>query len=756
VDIDYNQFVLPPLGADVDEAALVEWVAQDRHEAARVRPPPLREGLISRSRVIDQLLASPRPRVVTIVAPAGFGKTTLMAMWRRRETRATAWLSLDRTDNDPAQLLAHVEAALRSAGMLGNASTRRVVSDKVISHGVPRIVQALKPHGTGGLLMLDNLESIHSRASNDVIAEMAAQVPTSVQLVVASRVKVRLPVSVMRTQGVLGELTAHELSMDREEAHALLQGSGVDEGHRLDDVMDLTEGWPAGLYLAGLAARSGSAYERSTSIVGGDRYFADYLRAEFLGHFSEARVAFLTRTAILERFCGPLCDAILATEGSTSVIEKLEESNLLIVPLDRTRSWYRYHHLLAEFLLSELRRREPDVEAALHLKAARWFDAHEMHEQAIDHAFAADDFDLAAHIIGRVMRKTYALGRADTVFDWLRRVEHVKRIGEYPALAATGALTFALAGDEASADRWAGQLDLDAVQAADDLPEPAWILRALRAPDGIAQVRADARAARRREHTDPDWLAAALELEGFSYLWEGDLDRADALFAKAVATGEWFSGLPAASIALAARAVVEIARGNWETARTFSDRSLAVIVDNHLEQYLTSGLTFALAARCAVRRGEVREARRLLAAAAGIRPKLTTATRAISIQTLLEMATAHVELGDVAGGRLILHEMSDIVATSGDIGLLSHRFSELRARLTGEPFTTVGALVLTSAELRLLPYLTTHLSFPEIGERLYVSRHTVKTQAMSIYRKFGASSRSEAVRRATELGLLTT
>ena len=753
MDVDAQPFELPPLGADVDEWALAERVARERHEAARIRPPPLREGLITRSRVIDRLLASHAARVVTIMAPAGYGKSTLMAMWSWRETRATAWLSLDRTDNDPAHLLAHVEAALRVAGMIANGSTRLVVSDKVISHGVPRIVQALESHDAGGLLMLDNLESLQSRTSNDVIAELAAQLPASVQLVVASRMRVRLPVSVMRTQGVLVELTASDLSMDREEAHALLKGSGVEDVDRRDDAMELTEGWPAGLYLAGLAARSGSAYEHATKIVGGDRYIVDYLRTEVLDHFSEARVTFLTRTAILERFCGPLCDAILETDGSTRALERLEESNLLIVPLDRTRSWYRYHHLLAEFLLSELRRREPDVEAALHNRAARWFDAHGMHEQAIAHAFAADDFDLAAHIMGRVMRQTYGLGRADTVFEWLRRVEHAKRLGEFPAVAAMGALMFALSGDEVSADRWAGQLNWEA---ADDLPEPAWILRALRARDGIAQVRADAREARLRAQADPDWLAAALELEGFSYLWEGDVERADSLFDKAVAAGEWFSGLPATTIALAARGVVAIARGDWDAAMTFSDQSLAIIAQHDLKLYLTSGLPLAVAARCAVRRGDPHGARRLLASAAGIRPNLTTATRAISVHTLTELATAHVELGDIAGARLILRETADIVARSGDLGLLRLQYDDLKARLAAEFSSTMGAVVLTSAEMRLLPYLATHLSFPEIGERLYVSRHTVKTQAMSIYRKFGASSRSEAVGRATELGLLTT
>jgi LuxR family maltose regulon positive regulatory protein len=379
----------------------------------------------------------------------------------------------------------------------------------VISHGVRRVVQALESRETTGVLMLDNVQSIHSRASHDVIAELAARLPPSIQLVVASRTGVRLPVSVLRTQGALLELTAQDLALNTKEARTLLDSIGVDVGGDIDELRSRTDGWPAGIYLAGLAAKSGSPNRSPLQVGGNDRFVADYLRSEVLDHFSDGRVSFLTRTSILDRFCGPLCDAVLDTTGSARTIERLEQSNLLVVPLDRTRAWYRYHPLLRDLLQAELHRREPDAETSLHTRAAEWFDANGLPEMAISHAQAAGDPDLVARVMGREMRVTYGLGRADTVFDWLSWFEHSERADRYPSIAALGALVHALSGDEKGADRWASVLF--AGRDADDLPEAAYILRAILARGGTAQIRADARVARHK--ADPEWLAAALGLE---------------------------------------------------------------------------------------------------------------------------------------------------------------------------------------------------------------------------------------------------
>lgn len=331
----------------------------------KLRPPPLRAGVVHRAGLVDRLLSSRQARIVTIVAPAGCGKTTLMTQWHSHEPRPTAWLSVDRDDNDPATLLFHIAVALRQAGMLPDmpAAGVRLTSDLVISYGMARLTNALESRGTSGVLMLDHAESIRSRASKDAVAELAARLPQNVQLAVASRTSVRLPAGALRAQGALLELTAADLAMDEAEARALLEDAGADVGDDLAELMRRTEGWPTGLYLVGLAVTSGSSCRSALEIGGDDRYLADYLRHEVLEHLSQARISFLTRTSILERFCGRLCDAVLDATESTSAIERLERSNLLVVPLDRTRQWYRYHRLLRDFLRAELIRREPEATA---------------------------------------------------------------------------------------------------------------------------------------------------------------------------------------------------------------------------------------------------------------------------------------------------------------------------------------------------------------------------------------------------------
>lgn len=678
-----------------------------------------------------------------------------MALWRERETRPVGWLSLDAYANDPADLLWSIRAALHQSGMLtGSPSPSfRPSSGQAVTHGVAALASALESQNAPGVLMLDHVENVRSRASNDVIAELVARLPEAVQLVVASRTGVRLPVAVLRTQAALLEITASDLAMTEAEALSLLNYMGVDIADSLDELMIRTEGWPAGLYLVGLAVMSGSGRNSALKIGGDDRFLVDYLRHQVLAHLSDTRVSFLIRTSVLERFCGPLCDAVLETADSARAIERLEGSNLFVVRLDRTREWYRYHHLFRDFLYSELVRREPDAVVGLHTRAAKWFDANGMSEQAISHAQAADDADLVASILSRVARATYGLGRADTVFGWLRWFEHTNRISHYPEIAALGGIVHALSGDEPGAERWASVLGAGSGgDGGASTPNTAFMLRAILFRSGTAQLRADASAA--REAGDPEWLAAALGLEAFSYLWEGDADRADGLFSQAAAAGEWYLGLPAATMALAARALIAIRRDDWDLADQLVTRSLELVREHHLEYYLTSGLTFAVATHCAVRRGDVAGARRLLARGATIRPLLTTATPGFSVQTQLELAKAHIELSDVAGAWVVMREIAAILARRYDFGDLVRQYEEIKAHLNTLASSAVGATALTTAELRLLPFLATHLSFPEIGERLYVSRHTVKTQAMSIYRKFGASSRSEAVQRAVEAGLL--
>jgi len=245
-----------------------------------------------------------------------------------------------------------------------------------------------------------------------------------------------------------------------------------------------------------------------------------------------------------------------------------------------------------------------------------------------------------------------------------------------------------------------------------------------------------------------------LHTEGLSYLLEGDLERADASFAHAhdlaVSSESW----PLASLVVAEQFQIAAEREEWTAADSLIKRSLEIVSRGPLDGYWTSALVFASAARAAAHRGNMREAREHARSAARLRPLLTYAIPVVSVQALVELARAYLALVDPAGSRAVLEQVRGILQQRPDLGTLAdaaRRLDERVSQITAA--TPVGASSLTTAELRLVPLLSTHLTFPEIGELLFISRHTVKTQATSVYRKLGASSRKEAVERIVEMGL---
>jgi LuxR family transcriptional regulator, maltose regulon positive regulatory protein len=443
-----------------------------------------------------------------------------------------------------------------------------------------------------------------------------------------------------------------------------------------------------------------------------------------------------------------------------------ENTNLLLVPLDRRREWYRYHHLFGELLLAELNRREPDLVPQLHVRAASWYEANGMAEVAIGHAQAAGDADRVARLVAALVQPTYAAGRVDTVRRWLTWLEERGLVEPYPPVAVLGAWMQALVGRPAGALRWA--------DAAERRPEAAMgavatlvppedgtiehdqaMLRALLCRDGVERMRADAQTALAGV-TSGSWRATGLVLKGVADMLADEADRADAVLAEAVELGTDARAWPATSTALAERGVLAIHRDDWGQAELLAGQALAVLQAGQLDDYIMTALVHGVAARIALHRGDIPGAKEHLARAARLRPLLTHAIPWLAVQTLLEQGRAYLALDDLAGAREVLRQARDVLQLRPNLGSLPAQIEELRSRLDTARQATMGASSLTTAELRLLPLLATHLTFREIGQRLYLSHNTVKTQAISIYRKLGASSRSQAVQRIQEIGLLTT
>jgi LuxR family maltose regulon positive regulatory protein len=610
------------------------------------------------------------------------------------------------------------------------------------------------------LLVLDHAEAITSRECLDALTELALCVPPGSQFAIASRTDLPLRTARLRAEGAVLEVRAPGLAMGEEEASRLLCEAGLLlGGEEVHDLVERTEGWPAGLYLAALAMNAGAPHTEAVfSFTGDDRYMGDYLRSEFLDRVSRAAVSFLTRTSILDRMCGSLCDATLNIRGSDRVLERLDSRNLLVVPLDNRREWYRYHQLFRQLLYAELSRREPDMISDLHLRAAAWYEGNGEFEAAIEHAQAASDANWVARLVSEWMQPVWASGRIDTVLDWMEWLEDKPWVEHYSAIAAHGAIIVGMLGRPGAAERWAAAAEQAASGGIppnrDTKDADVLFMRAVLCRHGVAQMRQDAKAALDRLHPASHHRWGMLHIEGLSYLLEGDLAMAESILAHAADVAGASGAAPGVAVTLAERGITAFERGDWLGAEMLADQALAIVSHGQFDAYWTSAVVYAYGAKVAANRGAVSDAREYASKAARLRPLLTYALPVMSVQALLELGRTYLALGDTSGVTAVLRQAQDIFQQRPDLGTLPQQAAELRTQLNAGPVRLGGASSLTTAELRLLPLLCTHLTLRDISERLELSRNTVKTQAASLYRKFGVNSRSEAVARIHELGLL--
>jgi LuxR family transcriptional regulator, maltose regulon positive regulatory protein len=725
---------------------------------SKFQPPAARPGIVARTALVDRLVAAQAP-VITVVAPPGYGKTTLMAQWAERIGSRVAWVSCDEKDNDPVVLLSALAVALDRIEPVDPGIFWALASSGGGITAVPRFVSAITSMQRPVTVVLDHGEAVTNKQCLNTIAELVLHLPPGWQFALASRGGVPLPAARLRAQGGIVEISAGDLAMGPLEASCLLKGAGAEVSEAsIHDLLQRTEGWPAGLYIAALAMKAGTRQsEVGFTFTGDDTFMGDYLRSELLDRVSGAEASFLARTSVLDRMCGPLCDAILGEKGSGRVLDRMESRNLLVVPLDRRREWYRYHHLLRELLQSELRRREPELVVDLHFRAAAWFEANEMPEAAVEHAHAAGDYDRLARLVLGLQQGVWASGRVETVLRWMEWLRDVTSAEHYGAIAVHGSLIFALLGRPAEAERWAASAERASPSGI--LPDGSTMegtlayLRAILCRDGVGEMRRSAQTAWEGLSPASPYRATMLYTEGISYLLEGGPARADPILARAFEVASSAGSQPLAALILAEQCGVAADRDDWPEVVALTRRAVAIVEDGCLGDYWTSALVYAWATRAALFRRDVPQARLYLGRASRLRPLLTYVLPVVSVQALLEMACSYMTLADPGGAAAVLAQAHDILQQRPDLGVLPKRADGLRSKLATINEGAVGASSLTAAELRLLPLLSTHLSFREIGERLFVSSHTVKTQAYSAYRKLGVSSRSEAVARARELGL---
>jgi anti-anti-sigma factor len=368
------------IGADAEDRRLPDVVSPGPELVwSKLRPPAPRAGLVSRARLQVRLQASLDGRLCLLDAPAGFGKTTLLAQWcAGAGAGRVAWVSLDEGDNDPTRFWNYVVEALRTVepdlGAIALQALQRPSAD-LYRAVLPSLLNELSTIDSQLVLILDDYHLVTNATCHQTLGFLLGHLPSRVHVALSTRADPPLPLAKMRAKGELAEIRFLELEFTDEEASTLLNGSmGLHlAAEDVERLAERTEGWPAGLYLAGLSLRGRQdASGFIASFHGDNHHVADYLSAEVLAHQPEEIRAFLLRTSILERLSGPVCDAVLETEGSSELLGELERSNLFLTPLDDHREWYRYHHLFAQLLRVELGHREPELLPALHRRAAAW------------------------------------------------------------------------------------------------------------------------------------------------------------------------------------------------------------------------------------------------------------------------------------------------------------------------------------------------------------------------------------------------
>jgi LuxR family transcriptional regulator, maltose regulon positive regulatory protein len=722
-------------------------------EAKLLIPRDLR-GRVPRSRLLRQFQAARERPLVSIVGPAGYGKTSALVQWASADRRPTAWLTLDDLDNDPVTFLTYLAAAVGRAQPLQptifSAITSRSVPYRTI---VGRLLAALG--GGPALLVIDDVHRLTDLECLDALSEFITYLPRGTQVAIAGRQSPALPLDRWRLAGLALEVGVEDLAMDEQEAAELVRRLGVTlTTDAVEHLTAHTEGWPALLALVALAAGHSEQAEMLASPHASPST-SGYLRSELLAPRQEAEVLFMIRSSILERLNGPVCDAVLDRRDAAALLADLARSSLLV---DDYGGWFRYHPILRDHLRRELESREPDRVPELHRRAAAWYEAEGDLDLAVGHAFQAGDVDLAAVTVGKALLRYHWSGRRATLRGWLRQFDDAS-LEQRPWLAVLAAWEELAEGDVPSTEHLAdiadrGSFEGQPPDGTASVESGRAMLRAAMGRGGADGMLANATLAVALESPNGGWRDFALWMLAFAHLVQGDTDAADRALsdARAAARAAGNDGLE--FCILGHRALFATDRQDWAAATRLMEEAQAIGDAGRFDGYLSASLGRAAAIRMALHLGDPGTAQRELARAAAIRPLLTAAAPSIAVLTLVGLSRAHVTVGDPSGARSLLAQASEVIRLRPHLGVLPAEVAALRASIDALPLGVGGASTLTAAELRVLAMLPYYLSFKEIGQRLGVKATTVKTHALSIYGKLGASSRSEAVALAVDAGLL--
>jgi LuxR family transcriptional regulator, maltose regulon positive regulatory protein len=737
--------------------------AQPAKPSATAAPPMLARGHIARPHLVARLQGQ-RAVASTIVltAPAGYGKSGLLCEWAAGEDRPFAWIELSRADDEPDRL------AARIAGALGLLHGRRKGSARVTAPAadgaqagadLSRAFELLARRGEDAVLVLDDVHELRSSQTREMLAELAHGLPEQLTLALSSRNETSLRLGRLRAAHRLLHLGPADLAMTAYEGHRILEQAGIEHDEQtLERLVDRTEGWPAGIYLAGLSLSARTdAGERDAQPAGDDHLVAEYLREEVIAPLDAESRALLTRTALLDELSGELCDAVLDCGGTGLMLRRIAAETLLLIPQDAGRSWYRCHTLLRDVLRSELELGEPSEIPRLHRRASEWFASRGMLELAVEHAVAARDAERTGRLLWDAGSR-FLYGGGQHPQGWLAAFTEEDLAGSAELSLASAHASFALG--ELPRARRCACLAADALDPAvngaqrSSLRAGALLIEAAAGSGGIEQVASSAQAAEGLLGDASFLRPVSSLLRGIAAHLLGERERAAELLGEALdacaRTMPWVESLSLTQLAL-----IDIEDGDWEQAADRTTQALGRLQDEGLDSRPTAALTFAVSALVMAHRGLADEAKQELTAAARLLDALGEYMPWYEVETRIAMARASTRLADVARARTLLSQASRWARRPRPVPCFVSWLDAAWGEIDDVSAAALnGPGSLTMAELRVLRFLPTHLSFREIGERLHVSGNTVKSQAHAVYAKLAAGSRTEAVAHAAALGLI--
>jgi LuxR family maltose regulon positive regulatory protein len=745
-----------------DETNCEEWREPEKlaprfqPRASKLRPARAYLELVERSELLGALLKSPASLVI-VSAPAGYGKSTLLAQWADAVLVPASWLQLDTADNDPVVFLTYLTAALSRVAPVDPsvADLLQVQSPPIDELILPRLGDALDA-AQPFLLVLDDAHLVQSEACWRHLALLLAQLPPGACVALGTRTQVPLPIFRLRAAGRLAEVLLGDLRLTRAEAGELLRLNGAEaDDEVLDGLLELTEGWATGLYLALLAGEGRPPGEWLPRLRGDLHAIAGYLTAEVLERQPAELQAFLLSTSILDQFCPSLCRAVTKNDDAHEHLARLARENLFVTALDDRDEWYRYHHLFAELLAAQLERRAPDEAPRLHARAAAWYHQHGDDGRAVRHWVAAGDIGAAAWPAFVTVQEYVVHGQVESARRLLDAFTDTELSRHLALTMAAGWLYGTVIGDPSKGERWrraACSVGVGDESMPDDQGSwRAWQLglRAFLAPDGVTGMLKDAESSVACEQPSFAHAVESQRVLGVATYLNGAPRRAAKAFHELLRD----SADPVTrSYGLAFLSLIAADEGRWDEARELDRQALELTPGMALDlspgMYMAMPMLLAHARASASRdepdwREQVGSCERYLA---NMVPQIPWRIMLICV-ILGEICLQHGELDDAdrwaARADAQLHESRDAGMLRGRVVRLRQAVEELRM---ADP--------LTSAERRVLDLLPTQLSAPQIAARLFVSGNTVKTHMSHLYTKLGVTTRTGAVDRARELGLL--